>query len=184
MHKEDYGLMIIVVYLLLTPILLGLIWYYISLITTTSLQFRVVYYIPTGEAVGVVYLFDDKTDFYFYQQDLKYRIEGLAPRATERFLKSIQILTGKQLLSFIDFHNYFSDNFYISSIVPMTFFKSARYSIKRDILNAYKHHKFKKEKKARNEIDKRSSDRRLFGRCKALVRRCVSHIHIRRQVQS
>ena len=159
-------------------ILFTFIYYYISKVFTLSLQYRVLYYIPTGEAIGVIYRMNDKNDFYFYQQDLPPRIEGMTLGATERFLQSIKTLTSKQLLSFFDFHNYFSDNFYVSPIVPMAFWRNRQYSVKRDILKAYKHHKIKKEKKAQNEIDKRPSDRRLFGRCKALYRRCISHLRI------
>ena len=137
----------------ITLLNLACIWYYIAKLTTTSIKFRVLYYKPTGEAIGIIYLFHGETDFYFYQEDLQYRTSGLAIYETERFLRNIQKQVKDQKISLLDFHKYFEDNFYISSIVPMVFFKSAQYSIKRDILKAYKHHKIEKETKALNEIN-------------------------------
>ena len=139
--------------IIITLLNIAFIWYYIAKIATTSIQFRVVYYKPTGDAIGIMYLFNGQTDFYFYQEDLQYRTSGLAIYETERFLRNIQKQVKDQMISLLDFHKYFEDNFYISSIVPITFFKSAQYSIKRDILKAYKHHKIEKETKALNEIN-------------------------------
>jgi hypothetical protein len=162
----------------LIVISIGFIIHALQPYITIPYWYRIIYYEPTGETVGAVFQMNDKIDFYFYQNDLDCRTAGMVPYATERFLRSIKELASKQFLSFDNFEEYFSDNFHISSIVPMIALKTKQYSAKREILKAYKNNKLYKEKKARHEINECTPNRRFFDRSKQFIRRCISYVHL------
>lgn len=97
--------------------------------------YRIVYYIPTGKAIGAIIKHNDVVNFYYYINDLNKRTVGLKPIEFEHFLLIIKRLTNDQYLSFDKFESYFSNAFYITPISP--FITLRKYGVARDILKAY-----------------------------------------------
>ena len=98
-------------------------------------HYRVVYYVPTGRAVGIIIQYNGSNRFYYYINDFTERIKYLNESAAMQYLQSLRRLSENNGVSFENFEEYFSPNFFISKITPFCTFHE--YSMARDLLKGY-----------------------------------------------
>lgn len=97
--------------------------------------YRVVYFLPTKKPIGIIIKTSEKTRFYYYNEDLYNRGDGLNLTGLKRFLTTIKQKAITNEIEFEKFESYFSDNFYISKITPIIVFY--KYRIANDLLKTY-----------------------------------------------
>lgn len=116
--------------------LLFLFIYHIYLkLLPNPVLYRVVYFVPTKKPIGIIVRTNEKTRFYYYNEDLHSRGNGLNLIGLKRFLTTIKQKVITNEIEFEKFESYFSDNFYVSEITPIIVFY--KYRIANDLLKTY-----------------------------------------------
>ena len=98
-------------------------------------HYRVLYYVPTGRAIGIIINRNGKTEFYYYINDLKDRLKYMNVAAAERYFITLKRLAADTGVGFEDFEEYFSPNFIVSEITPYCTYQS--YTVARELLKGY-----------------------------------------------
>lgn len=98
-------------------------------------RYRVVYYVPTGRAIGIIINRNGKTEFYYYINDLKDRLKYMNVAAAERYFITLKRLAADTGVGFEDFEEYFSPNFIVSEITPYCTYQP--YTVARELLKGY-----------------------------------------------